>query len=76
MVELGRPAVSTNPDPRELQETEPPTRQHTWAGRVQTTTLPLGSLHICSRGLPSQAHWEKIHLTLKKLEAPGKGKAW
>ena len=25
---IGRPAVSTNPDPRELPD-EPPTRQHT-----------------------------------------------
>ena len=29
---IGRPAVSTNPDPRELPETEPPTRKHTQAG--------------------------------------------
>ncbi|KRY65101.1 hypothetical protein T4D_6025 [Trichinella pseudospiralis] len=36
---IGRPAVSTNPDPWELQR------------------------------------WEKICLTLKRLEAPGKGKA-
>jgi hypothetical protein len=26
---IGRPAVSTNPDPKELLETELPTRQHT-----------------------------------------------
>jgi hypothetical protein len=26
---IGRPSVSTNPDPREVPETEPPTRQHT-----------------------------------------------
>jgi hypothetical protein len=26
---IGRPVVSTNPDPRELPDTEPPTRQHT-----------------------------------------------
>lgn len=29
---IGRPAVSTNPDPWELPETKEPTRQHTWAG--------------------------------------------
>jgi hypothetical protein len=27
----GKPAVSTNPDPREPPESEPPTRQHTRA---------------------------------------------
>ena len=27
---IGRPTVSTNPDPRELPETEPPTKQHMW----------------------------------------------
>jgi|UPI0000F49788 hypothetical protein len=26
---IGRPAVSTNLDPRDLSDTEPPTRQHT-----------------------------------------------
>ena len=29
---IGRPSVSTYPDPRELPETGPPTRQHTQAG--------------------------------------------
>jgi len=24
--------MSTNPDPQELPETEPPTKEHTWAG--------------------------------------------
>jgi hypothetical protein len=31
-IPIGRPAVSTNPDPLEIPETEPSTRQHTWAG--------------------------------------------
>ena len=36
---IGRPAVSTNLDPRDLSDTEPPTRQHTLAGlRPQTHT--------------------------------------
>lgn len=29
---IGRPTVSTNLDPWELPETEPPTKEHTWAG--------------------------------------------
>lgn len=29
---LGRLTVSTDSDPLELQETEPHTKQHTWAG--------------------------------------------
>ena len=30
---IGRPALSTYPDPREVAKTEPPTRQFTWAGQ-------------------------------------------
>ena len=29
---IGRPTVSTNLDPWELPETEPPTKEHTWKG--------------------------------------------
>ena len=29
---IGRPTLSTNPDPWELPETKPPTKEHTWAG--------------------------------------------
>jgi hypothetical protein len=29
---IRRPVVSTNPEPWELPETEPPTWQYTWAG--------------------------------------------
>jgi hypothetical protein len=29
---IGRPTVSTNLDPRELSETKPPTKEHTFAG--------------------------------------------
>jgi hypothetical protein len=29
---IGRSRVSTNPDPSELPETKPPTKEHTWAG--------------------------------------------
>ena len=44
---IGRPTVSTNLDPWELPETEPPTKEHTQAG-----LRPWG---ICSRRLPSLA---------------------
>jgi len=44
---IGRPAVSTNPDPRELWDTEPPTRS--------IEGLVWSPWHICSRGL--------LHLT-------------
>jgi hypothetical protein len=29
---IGRTEVSSNPDPWELPETNPPTKEHTWAG--------------------------------------------
>jgi hypothetical protein len=44
---IGRPAVSTNLDPRDLSDTEPPTRQYTPAD--------MRSQHIYSRGLPGLA---------------------
>ena len=44
---IGKPAVSTNPDPRELPETEPPTRS--------THGLVRGPWQIYIRGLPDLA---------------------
>ena len=44
---IGRPAVSTNLDPWDLSDTEPPTRQHTLAD--------MRSQHMYSRGLPALA---------------------
>lgn len=44
---IGRQAILTNPDTRELPETEPPTGQHTWAVR--------GSRHIYNQGLSGLA---------------------
>ena len=44
---IGRPTVSTNPDPSELSETKPPTKEHTLAG--------LRPQKLCSRGLPCVA---------------------
>jgi hypothetical protein len=43
---MGRPAASTYPDPRELPETEPPTRS--------TRRLVQGPWNKYSRGLPGQ----------------------
>ena len=31
---IGRPTVSTNLDPWELPETEPPTKEHTWSSLI------------------------------------------
>jgi hypothetical protein len=36
---IGRPAVSTNPDPWELPKSEPPTRQHILAGLKPPTNI-------------------------------------
>ena len=36
---IGRPAVSTNLDPQDLSDTEPPTRQHTPADMRQSTHI-------------------------------------
>ena len=50
---IGRTTVSTNLDPWELPDTEPPTKEHIWIGlshSVQTYVQ-----HICSRGLPCLA---------------------
>jgi hypothetical protein len=60
---IGRPAVPTNPDPREFPETEPPTRS--------IHRLPRGPWHteVCL----VRPQWEKMDFILKSLEAPGKG---
>jgi hypothetical protein len=65
---IGRPAVSTNLDPRDLSDTEPPTRWHTLVGQ----RLPTYTAENC----PVWPQWEMIHLTLERLEAPGSGEAW
>ena len=46
---IGRPAVSTNQDPWELSDTEPPTRQH----------IKAYLRHIYNRGLPYLASVEE-----------------
>jgi hypothetical protein len=56
--------VSSNPEPSELLETNETTKEYTWAA--------LGHQHICSRGLPYLAQWEKIGLILWKPDAPVK----
>ena len=61
---IRRPTVSTNPNPRELPETEPPTIQQTWGPMTYIAEEHLD-------GLASV----KMHLILEKLKAPGK-KEW
>ena len=63
---IGRPAVSTNLNPKDLSKTGPPTRQHN-----QTIW---GHQHIFSRRLRVWTQSAKIHLTLKRQEEPGSGK--
>jgi hypothetical protein len=56
---IGRPAVSTNPDPRELSDTEPPTRS--------IHRLVQGPWHICTRGLPGLASVGEDTLNHQKI---------
>ena len=60
---IRRQTVSSNPDPRELPDTEPSTRSK--HGPVQD------SCHIYSRSLV-WPQWEKICLIFERLEASGK----
>ena len=66
---IGKPAVSTNPDPRDLPETELPT----WNIPVSIQS----PWYTLSSGLPGLASVEEdsICLILERLEAPGKEKA-
>ena len=69
---IGRPSVSTNVDPRELPETEPPTRQH--------TKVAQGTQYIYEDCLV-WLQWEKMHLILERLETqrrgnPGRAPSW
>ena len=66
---IGKPGVSSNLDPRDLSDTEPPTRQHTPADMRPLT-------HIQQRTAWSGPQWKKIDLALKRLEAPGSGEVW
>ena len=61
---IRRSAFSTNPDPREFPETEPPTRI--------MNRLLWGPWHVHSWGLPSLASVGDV-LNPESLEAPGKG---
>lgn len=64
---IGRPTISTNLEPREHPETEPPTRQATWAD-LKPLTYILKDFLVCPQ-------W-KMCLILKRLEASGNRKAW
>jgi hypothetical protein len=62
---IGRTAISTNPDPWELPDTEPPTRKHTAAIRLLT---------CIAEDCLIWPQMEKMCLNLERLKAPGKGK--
>jgi len=65
---IGRTAISTNPHPRDLSDTEPPTRQHTPAD--------MRPQHIYSLQRSPRSGFSQMHLTLKRLEAPGIEEVW
>jgi hypothetical protein len=60
---VGGPAISINLDSRDLSDTGTPTRQHTPTDMSSPT-------HIQQRPAGS-GFAEKMHLTLKRLEASG-----
>jgi hypothetical protein len=66
---IGRPAVSTNLNPWDLSDTEPPARQHTWTD--------LGPLtHIQQRAAWSGLN-ERWRPNLQETwDPPGCGEAW
>jgi hypothetical protein len=66
---MGRPAVSTHLDSWDLLDTEPQTRQHTPADMRYPNTYAAEDCLLWPQ-------WEKMHLTLKRIEARGNGKAW
>lgn len=67
---IGSPALSINldPPPQDLSDTDPPIRQHTLAGM---RPLPDIVHRTAGSGLS-----EKMHPTLKRLEALGSGEVW
>jgi hypothetical protein len=65
---IGRPTVSTNPDPSELQETMAPTKEHTCAALWPPGTYVKENCFVWP-------HWERVHLILQRLDTPGKGDA-
>ena len=66
---MGRPATTTDLDPRDLSDSEPPTRQHTPAD--------MRPQHKYSRGLLGLGSVrDDAPLTLKRLETPGIGEVW
>ena len=62
---VGGPSVSINLEPRYLSNTGPPTRQHTPA-----YMRPPTHIQQWTDG-PGFSQKRKMHLTLKRLEAPG-----
>jgi hypothetical protein len=71
---VGGPSVSINLDPRDLSNTGPPKRQHIPADMRPPNTSTVEDFRVC-------VHSRMMHLTLKRLKAPGSlevrwGGAW
>jgi hypothetical protein len=58
--------MSTNLDPWEFPETEPPTKEHTWAG-------PSSPFPYVAEGCLVWPQWERMNLILQRLDEPGWG---
>jgi hypothetical protein len=58
-----------NLDPRELPETEPPTKVHTWTGPRPPGTYLVEGCYVWLL-------WEKMCLILQKLDVPRLGDTW
>jgi len=66
---VGGLAVSINLNSRDLSDTRSPTRQHTPAEMRPSNTYTAEDSWVWVQS-------EKVHLTLKSLEAPGSLKVW
>ena len=66
---IGRLAVLTNVDPWDLSETETPNQA------VYTSLYETPNTYIADDCLV-RTQWEKMYLTLKRLEAPESGGIW
>jgi hypothetical protein len=66
---VGGPAVSNNPDPRDLSNTGPQNRHHIPADMRPPTPYTAEDCHVW-------VQLEKMHQTLKRLEVPGRREVW
>jgi hypothetical protein len=66
---IGRLVVSTNMDPWELQESEPPTREHTQAGQKLPGTYIAEDCLVWPQ-------WERMCQSCRDLRPQGMGMQW